>query len=299
MIRFLKRLFERNEPPQEPTPPPPPPPIAMRPTLPPLPEEIRTEFLDWLLAQKKPAVALTPDPSLPIEPKGSRLFGPAFLPEGEEWPSDKKGRTLDFLAQLNLADCAELEGYPVDGFVQFFIGRDDLYGANFDELQKGDFVVRWLPSSSEGSLHDAPHTDEFDQSGIDDFSPSSDFELRRRGIMLKPSLITDQMNLAVVDASKRFFNLDHKRYDTNPLYDELDEIQLASSSGHHTGGYPAFTQSDIREYGEYQEYDHVLLRLTSDNFMMWGDVGECVFMIPSGDLAKGDFSRVIYSWDCS
>ena len=296
MIDFFKRLFAKDaQPGNRPTPPP----VNAKPVKPPLPNEIQSEFLDWFRAQTKPAIALCPDPSLAIEPKGSRLFGPAFLPTGEEWPTNAQGGTLEFLAQLNLADCSELEDYRAEGLVQFFIGRDDLYGANFDNLREGDFLVRWLPSDSDGDMYDAAHSQEDHQDEFDDFSPSIDFDLRKRGIMLTGAPIIDQMNLAVTDASKKFFDLDHDKYDTDPLYDAIEKIEGASSGGHHTGGYPAFVQSDIREYGDYQEYDHVLLRLTSDQFIMWGDAGECVFMIPSTDLAKGDFSRVIYSWDCS
>ncbi|MEO1729445.1 MAG: DUF1963 domain-containing protein [Pseudomonadota bacterium] len=274
---------------------------STQPTLLPLPEEVAKDFLDWFKAQQKPAVALKPDPTLPIEPRGTRLFGPALLVEGEEWPKGRDGETLDFLAQLNLADCAPLDGYPRQGLVQFFIGRDVYYGANFDGpggLDTGNFLVRGLPVDVRGALHTAPHAGTVDSSGIDDYSPSNHFELRKRGITLVPKMITDQMGLDVLEASQRFYALDRKTYDLDPLYDAIDTIIQDAPLEHHTAGYPAFTQSDIREDERYAEYDHVLLRLTSDDYLMWGDVGECVFMIPSADLAKGDFGRVAYSWDC-
>ncbi len=269
-----------------------------KPQLEPIPDDIANGFLDWYRAQRRPAIALKPDINLPIEPKTSRLFGPAFLLKGEEWPQAKNGKTLDFLAQMDLADCAALKGYPASGIIQFFIGRDDLFGADFEDLLRGDYLVRHVPADADGNMREAPHKDDYDQSGIDDFSPAYNLETRLRGISLVPEMIEDMIDLSHFEASKRFFGIPAK-YDLNPLYNILDKLQAQRSQGHHTGGYPAFVQTDIREYGRYLEYDHVLLRLTSDEHLMWGDVGECVFMIPSEDVAKGDFSRVIYTWDCS
>nr|WP_299908016.1 DUF1963 domain-containing protein [Sphingomonas bacterium] len=41
------------------------------------------------------------------------------------------------------------------------------------------------------------------------------------------------------------------------------------------------------------------MRLTSDDYLLWGDVGEAVFLLPADDLRRRDWSRVAYSWDCS
>ncbi len=262
-----------------------------------LPAELANEFLDWYRAQREPAIALKPAPHLPVEATTSRIFGPAFLLDGEAWPTDTSGKTLDFLAQLNLADCAALNGYPATGLIQFFIGRDDQYGMKFGDLRNGNFLVRHVTADAKGVLREAPHKDEYDQSGLDFYSPSFGLKARLRGVTLKADLIEDMIDLSHYQASTRFFELLDK-YNLDPLCEILDKLEADRSQGHHTGGYPAFTQEDIRETGDYLEYDHVLLRLTSDDHLIWGDMGECVFMIPSGDLSKGDFSRVIYSWDC-
>ncbi|MEM1197099.1 MAG: DUF1963 domain-containing protein [Pseudomonadota bacterium] len=296
MIDFLQRLLTLGQ--NEGAVPLPPPAPSKEPTPLPLPEEVAKEYLDWFHALRKPAVALKPDPSLPIEPKGSRLFGPAFLPDSEEWPKGPNDVPLEMVAQVNLADCKTLEGYPGSGVLQFFIGRDDLYGADFDDLLRGNFLVRCLADDCEGSLHPVPPLEVIGDDPFSEYSPARDNDLRARGVTLVPEPIEDMIDLSVDEASTRFRELPDN-YDLDPLYDALDELLLERSSGHHTGGYPAFVQADIREHGQYLEYDHVLLRLTSDKYLMWGDVGECVFMIPSADLAKAEFSRVVYSWDCS
>jgi uncharacterized protein YwqG len=37
----------------------------------------------------------------------------------------------------------------------------------------------------------------------------------------------------------------------------------------------------------------------SDNEIICGDVGVANFFIRPGDLAKKDFSQVMYNWDCT
>lgn len=299
MIEFLKRLFggEQSETTAIATPAPPSSRPA-RPAKPHLPQETANEFLDWYRAQRKPAIELTPDPDKPIEPRGSRLFGPTLVLDGEDWPRDKDGSPLEFLAQLNLADCTALQDYPYEGLLQFFIGIDDLYGANFDNLMAGTYRVQLIGVNDTGALQSRPPVKPF-AAGPHEYipSPAINDDVSARGIALVPRLIEDQIDLSIHEAGQRLFELGRK-YDLDALYDELDTIDRDRPNRHHTGGFPAFTQSDIRAEERNADLDHVLLRLTSDEYMMWGDVGECVFMMRSSELAKGDFSRVAYSWDC-
>ena len=59
------------------------------------------------------------------------------------------------------------------------------------------------------------------------------------------------------------------------------------------GGYPSFVQADDRRSWEerYRRYDALLFQLSSDH-------GRMYFFIPSGNLAAGDFSDIMYWWDC-
>ena len=81
--------------------------------------------------------------------------------------------------------------------------------------------------------------------------------------------------------------------------DDDEVIESLNCDGSHVGGYPYFTQSDPREYeAAYQKCDTVLLQIDTDDEIMWGDSGVANFFIPAEDLAKKDFSRVLYNWDC-
>ena len=69
--------------------------------------------------------------------------------------------------------------------------------------------------------------------------------------------------------------------------------------GHKIGGFPNFTQSDIREVGDYEI---LLLQIDSEgtekNEIIWGDCGVANFFIREKDLKELNFEKVIYNWDC-
>ena len=70
-------------------------------------------------------------------------------------------------------------------------------------------------------------------------------------------------------------------------------------AGHKIGGYPNFTQSDVRKIGDYEI---LLLQIDSEgtekNEIMWGDCGIANFFIREKDLKELNFEKVIYNWDC-
>jgi uncharacterized protein YwqG len=68
---------------------------------------------------------------------------------------------------------------------------------------------------------------------------------------------------------------------------------------HKIGGYAYFTQDDPREDSQqYKDHKVLLLQMTSDNEIRWGDCGVGNFFIRAEDLEKLDFSNVIYNYDC-
>lgn len=265
---------------------------------PPIPDDVLAEFTSWFFAQRKPAVELRPDPGGPIGATGSRLGGPAWLAEGEAWPIDAQGVPLEFLAQLDLADCRSLPGFPHDGIVQFFIGRDDVYGADFDHPRRGNFLVRLCRPNAAGALHAPPALAEVNGVFGSNFSPFSGNGVRVRGIALAPEAVEDSIDGSIIEADTRIHEL-YRQFDIGSLEDILEAPQNERPIRHHAGGYPAFTQSDIRHQADNADLDQVLLRVTSDDNVMWGDAGEAVFMIRQADLAAGNFGETVYSWDCS
>ncbi|MBR1738530.1 MAG: DUF1963 domain-containing protein, partial [Firmicutes bacterium] len=86
---------------------------------------------------------------------------------------------------------------------------------------------------------------------------------------------------------------------TEDVYDKYyDEMNIGSW----LIGYPIYTQFDPRENkSELQRYDTLLFQIDSDGNdeeIMFGDGGVANFFINGEALKKGDFSDILYNWDC-
>ncbi|MEY0874488.1 DUF1963 domain-containing protein, partial [Providencia manganoxydans] len=95
-----------------------------------LPDVIKP-FADKIKATKKPLVEMTLTPIEDYVLWDSRVGGMPYLPLNEKYPTNSEGMPLKLLAQINFAQMPKLENYPEKGILQFFIGGDDLYGADF------------------------------------------------------------------------------------------------------------------------------------------------------------------------
>lgn len=267
----------------------------LKPLAAPLADAEFQRFLDWREANALPAINLAPAGPAPREAGGNRYGGPVWLAEGDAWPTGRNGRPLSFLAQIDFSRLPPLQDYPTSGVLQFFIGRDDLYGADFDHPENGDFKVIWRETlDGPGRLHDSRPVGE---GGVDDYSP-----LRGKAVAAGIAL-TGHPARHLPDTTYWAFDRDLKglldRDPTDRIYDYVDAERERQGDAHHVGGHPGFTQSDYRGIERYQDVDRVLLQLWSDNdTIMWGDSGQGQFTIRRPDLLKRDFSKVLYQWDC-
>lgn len=263
---------------------------ALNPPGPPLTDAEIAAIKDWFPAHALPAAELRPDPALPARPDGCRLGGPVWIAEGQEWPVDTSGQPFDFVAQLDFAHLPAVDGFPDTGVLQLFTQRDDLMGVDFDHPDRSVIHLIWhadgLPA---GSLVAPPPQDE-------PTGPLTDI-VRDDGLALvaTPALHQPPANDFRVE---RLLQGLGNRPNFGSLDDWIHSPEREESMVHHVGGHPAFTQSDFRRPCHLDDYDRVLLRLTSDDHVFWGDMGEAVFLIRAADLAARDFSRVAFSWDC-
>lgn len=265
---------------------------ADNPVGPPLSEAESADLVAAYRALARPALLLRPDPAADAAAAPARLGGSAWLADGEEWPLDTEGGRLEFVAQLDFARLPPLPGFPDSGVMRFFVGRDDLSGANFDEPDRSGVRVLWHSGPLQAGRYEPPAP----LTG-NDCSPFQDAALRERGLALRAEPADDLPDYyswqaqALTDGMARRPGID-------AVEDEIGELSDARGMAHKIGGHPSFTQYDFREPGKFEDLDVVLLGLTSDNAIMWGDVGEAVFLIRAGDLDRRDFSRVAFYWDC-
>ena len=210
---------------------------------------------------------------------------------GTDYPKGSDGELLNFMAQINFSEIPELEGFPRVGLVQFFVGTNDMYGLDFENpTEQKDFKVVY---------HENIETDETklvtDFSFVkapkhSPFSSPTSYSVTFQKTQERISTTDFSFQEAVMESI--FSDIDE-----NARYDLVDAIAEKSlSDGHKIGGYGHFTQEDPR----VDSHEVLLLQLDTDNEfgLMWGDSGIGNFFISADDLAKCDFSNVMYNWDC-
>lgn len=249
----------------------------------------------------------------------SKMGGKPYFPKGMKYPTvregENAGKPLYFLAQLNFGSLPHIMGFPTEGILQFFAGceGDNVYGANFgDWTNQNAFRVIYHETVSE----DAPQGETPDVEFDEEFLPF-------KGEFLLTAEMTEKMPLtegdfrfekAVLSAYNELFGAKIEYlYDLSgldePLFDALMETR--ELNGTRMGGYPYFTQDDPRGWsqtdGKKDAYTVLLFQSDSENGgdpanwkydVCWGDAGVANFFITPEDLAKRDFSKVIYTWDC-
>lgn len=253
----------------------------------------------------------------------SKLGGVPYLPRNMDYPRVREGRLsgnpLRFLAQLNFSTLPKLPGFPESGILQFFAGcdGDDVVGVDFDNYfnQNGFRVIYHEQVISDTSKliseADMPQFDPEDYS----FPFKGEFLLKPSQPELCAATTEDyKFTPAVLECYNRLFagnitsmwgnrskgepglcDVDEPLY--NAIFDSID------ASGSRVGGYPFFTQNDPRYEERYSGCDTLLFQLDScgdgEDEIIWGDCGVGGFFISSDDLSRRDFSKVLYSWDCS
>ncbi|MEO1574777.1 MAG: DUF1963 domain-containing protein [Pseudomonadota bacterium] len=267
------------------------------PTAEPLPEPAVSDaqVAQWksvIDANALPAIKIRLSGKKASSPIASKVGGRPYWTADLEYPVGSDGQPLHLLAQINFAEIsAGLDTLPETGLLQFFIASEDLYGSDFSKPdptseKKRNYAV---------VFHAQPDTTQHvDGTGPDPHNDDDLLPMRGESTMTfersdsRPSphdcrFETLLPGVRMMEASE-------------PLYD-----YAADGYGHQLGGYATFTQTDPRE-GDGDDWQ-LLFQIDSETVgeldMMWGDVGIANFFILPDDLARGDFSRVWYNWDCS
>ncbi|MEI2429005.1 YwqG family protein [Lysobacter yananisis] len=257
------------------------------------------------LERSRRAVArIALEPMAADELKASKVGGRAYWAAGREYPRDPQGRPMSLLAQIDLAAAPKMPGYPERGLLQFFISGDDYYGAALDAADRGDRmralaqqkgfrVAYWADASAPALAPPAGAASDrlpFDPAKPRRMTFAADYEsIGNSDVEANEVLGGDPAELAERYLREHPQAKDSPEELTDQVADYLDR------GGHKLGGHPQFTQSDPRESGDRRV---LLFQLDSDDEMMWGDSGIANFFIDPDDLARADFSRVSYHWDC-
>jgi uncharacterized protein YwqG len=212
----------------------------------------------------------------------SKFLGKPYLPKTTQYPKDKLDNPMILLAQINFAETPQLENYPTEGILQFFISPTEWYDMTdykvlFHKTVENEYQIDFSFLTEE--LYDespvyCEHKLTFEKiieyGGYEDFRFNMDFN------------------------GESYYDFQEKL--TNEQKAEMDNI--LHGIGHKIGGYAYFTQSDIRGYNEKKKEDILLLQIDSDEEIMFGDSGVGNIFIDPKSLKEKDFDKAWFNWDC-
>ncbi|SEH65801.1 Uncharacterized protein YwqG [Paenimyroides aquimaris] len=214
----------------------------------------------------------------------SKFLGKPYLPIGFEYPKDKKGNPMILLAQINFAETPQIENYPTDGILQFFISSTEWYDMEdykvlFHEIIENEYQTdfsflteKLYEESPIYCEHKLAFEKTIEYGGYEDFR------------------FNDQIDFN----GKDYFDFQEEL--TKEQAKEMDSF--LDGTGHKIGGYAYFTQSDPRDYAKNKKNEILLLQIDTDEQIMFGDVGVGNFFINPKSLKEKDFNQAWFNWDC-
>ena len=255
------------------------------------------EFLathhDAIEATRRPVLLIDLEPMAADELRASKVGGAPWWPAGMPLPMNDQGKTLVLLAQIDLAGlpAAGLK-LPDQGLLQFFVAPNWNYGQDYSRDQSPEALaarrghrVVYHPDAT-GPAQTVPAATK-KQLPLDVAPP----------LRMNFTASSETMNRN----DDRFESIFPGGFEAATEAQDLDSEDVSEilwdrfpADRHKLGGYPHFTQDNPRFRTDLE----LLFQLVSNEGVMWGDAGVGNFFITDADLAKRDFSRVFYSWDC-
>jgi len=249
----------------------------------------------------------------PLPLTASKFGGLPYWERTDEFPRDEDGKPLYLLAQINFADVPHLPDFPEKGLLQIFVQADDLWGCDFNSEQKNWRIVYHktissIMAMSEADLRAMGVKTASDEKGEDEYLPfEKEYALsfEKQLTFVHPNC-DDQFDDTVQAIAQE---LGFPVFDGGALdWFEEDDYNAffvgEEYAQHQIGGFPNFTQNDVRRVG-----DVLLFQMDSEMGngedgksksweILWGDCGIANFFISREDLKNLDFSNVLYNWDC-
>jgi uncharacterized protein YwqG len=235
----------------------------------------------------------------PQSPQESRIGGaPLAIGQDRTWPRGAfDGFPMTFVAQINFAECTQMEDFPTVGILQIFSSFDSL-----DETGGCEMEIRWEPTPTTNDLLQIP--DELRKSN----KQTSDFSEKARcnGLPLQFELGKAAGNPLSWPHEQNSLIYENRLPENDTVSKILDDWEAKADrivegyGTHWVGGHPRFVQVDVREdNSEHQHLDRVLFHLGFDKEINLGDAGEANVMISQKALLQKDFQKAYLTWDCS
>ena len=232
-------------------------------------------YEDFLKSTLKPSnrIIFTLDETKPWE---SKLGGCPYLEDIGQYPMGANGKPMMFMVQINLGEMPPLPDLPQEGLLQFYVEDEDLYGLDCACVVK--YIPKYMTDESV-LVKENPYCDDYEENLPFTENCKITFERQEKYIGSNCPEFED-----------KFSDVSEKEMDA--LYD------LCEASDSRLGGYPYFVQGAPAYYNS-EEYV-LLLQLDIDDTsgLMFGDSGNCTFIISRENLLAENFSSVEYDWQC-
>ena len=273
-------------------------------------EEYKTAFTEEGLAHKWEYFEKHLKSEIRIKPKHvdenlinigqSKLGGRPDLPSNIEWPKQKNGKHLVFLAQINFEELDQRElDLPDKGMLYFFCEEaQEFYGDSKDNQE--DFRTIFIEEAADLERIETPNTFTILRNGrykacALEFSNS--YSLPNWEHSLVDEMITFQEHQAYVDISSsgqyisKLFG--HSINVQGPMEYQCEMVDRGLS-------WSDVTEAEEGSIETASEKWKLLFQLDSEDEakMMWGDVGRLYFWIKEDDLKNRQYDKTWMIFQC-
>lgn len=256
------------------------------------------KYREQIEATIKPYIEIEIENNEQVDWWQSKFGGLPYLPKGFNYPKAADGTYLFLLAQINFAEVPPLECFPTQGMLQFYIGDNELLGADYKDpshSDDGSYRIVYFPQVERNLDNIITNYDFLPQPEYFPIYGCCSLQFTKK---YAPISVDDyQFEKVLGEELSNFI------YSSNKIEEEYCDI-FSSWGGHKIGGYPSFVQGDIRfdDTDTNDDADILLFQMNSDDnkavHIGWGDGGIANFFILESQLKNLDFSQVFYYWAC-
>ena len=270
-------------------------------------------YLDQIQRSRMRAIVALPHKRSGTAPWASKFRGLPYMPTGMEYPRDPEGNNLALLVQINFEEMPPLEGYPNTGILQFFVsgsvGRGYELGmpVRLPDTPDARLAALQQPTYFRVLYHPAVVKDRATLIREAPMLPAWKLPIQEE------ASLSFEHHLSYVRTGDyrfaRFFGKDFYEFYRTTLGEDVNAVNdyWQLSEGRfliQLGGYSR-TEQGYDPRIERRNEDWLVL-LSIDSYgpstsqgvtVAWGDGGVANLWIRREDLARRDFSKVMYFWD--
>lgn len=251
-------------------------------------------------------IAIKPEDAIDTEIKvgQSKIGGQPDLPKNQTWFKENNGKSLSFLAQINLSETRQFDKsnqLPPSGLLYFFYSAEqEAWG--FDPKDKDKFKVFYFNGDAVDLVRNEFPSDlpEYSRYKSCKLSFGSSVSIPNWESEVVNGILSSEEQDAYIELTVDGEITKLLGHSDNVQGTMEEECQLVTN-GLHCGDPSGY--SDPRATDLNKDADKWILLFQIDSIdkagMMWGDVGRVYFWIKREDLEKKDFDKSWFVLQCS